>query len=225
MNILDTISPVARKEDSNFYNKVLSLFGLSILSTGLGVFLGFRYIMPIFEGMPILAYAMFALELILIITSGYWRKKVPLNYFLFSAFTFSSGVTIVPLILTFATEFGGFDIIYRALFATTVMFIAMGLLGWSIQKPLLGIQGFLLAGLVGLIVVGVMGIFLPWGNTMEMVFSGIGVLLFSLYAMVDINRLKYFPEDEYMLAAIQLYLDIFNLFIFILRLMGALSRD
>ena len=80
-------------------------------------------------------------------------------------------------------------------------------------------------GLIGMLVVALIGIFIPWGNTGEMIFSGAGVLLFSLFAMFDIQRLRYSPEDEYINAAINLYLDLFNLFIYILRFTGAVSRE
>lgn len=218
-------APAHRSETSNFTHKVFSLFGLSMLSTAAGVYVGFHYLLATFVTNPGVMYMLFGLELLLIFTSRMWSKKEPLNYGLFTLFTFSSGVTIVPLLASFAAEFGGYEIIYRALFATTVMFMAAGLLGASIQKPLNGLAGFLTMGLIGLLVVSIMGIFLPWGNTMEMVVSGFGVVLFAGYAVVDINRLQHYPEDEYINAAIALYLDIFNLFIFILRLTGALSRD
>jgi FtsH-binding integral membrane protein len=51
-----------------------------------------------------------------------------------------------------------------------------------------------------------------------MIFSGFGVLVFSGFAMYDFQRIKSFPEDRYIDAALHLYLDIFNLFIFVLRL-------
>jgi FtsH-binding integral membrane protein len=54
---------------------------------------------------------------------------------------------------------------------------------------------------------------------MEMIYSGIGVLLFAGYAMYDFQMIKKYPEDRYIDAAMHLYLDIFNLFIFILRLL------
>jgi FtsH-binding integral membrane protein len=224
MNLSETTAQKGL-DRSSFYNKVFSLFGLSILVTGAGVFAGFHYFLEAFMANPLLMYLLFGMELLLIFTSGFWSKKEPLNYALFSLFTFSSGVTVVPLIASFALEFGGFDIIYRALFSTTVMFLAMGLLGHSLKVRLNGMGGFLFMGLIGLLVVGIIGIFLPWGNTGEMLYAGFGTLLFAGYAVYDVNRLKDYPEDEYVNAAIALYLDIFNLFIFILRLSGALSRD
>jgi hypothetical protein len=81
-----------------------------------------------------------------------------------------------------------------------------------------------LVGLLGMIIVGVIGIFIPWGSTTEMIYSGIGVLLFTGYVMYDFQKLKAYPENMYIEAALQLYLDIFNLFIFILRLISSSRR-
>lgn len=214
-----------RSFSSTFHSKVLSWFGLAILSTGAGVYLGFHYLLTVFIQNPLLMYGLYFLELGLIFTSRSWSKKEPLNYALFTLFTLSSGITVVPLIAPFALEFGGYGIIYRALFATTATFIAMGIIGHTARRSFAGLSGFLFMALIGMLVVGILGIFFPWGNTMEMVYSGIGVLIFAGYAMVDIQRLKHYPEDEAVNAAIALYLDIFNLFIFVLRLTGAVSRD
>lgn len=209
---------------SAFLNKVFSLFGLSIFATGFGVYLGFNYFLLSFIHNPLYMFGVFAAELILIFTSRAWSKREPLNYFLFSLFTVLSGITLVPLLATFAIEFKGYDIIYRALFATTATFLAMAMIGFTSKRSFAGLGGFLMMGLIGMIIVGVLGIFIPWSNTSEMFYSGFGVIVFSGYALFDFNRLKHYPEDAYISAAIQLYLDIFNLFISILRLTGAISR-
>ena len=214
-----------RTQTSDFYNKVLSWFGLSILATGAGVYLGYHYLLATFVQNPLLMYGFFFLELGLILTSRMWSKREPLNYLLFSLFTISSGITVVPLLASFAAEFGGYDIIYRSLFTTTVTFLAMGLIGHTSKRSFQGLSGFLFIGLIGMLITGLISIFLPWSNTGEMIYFGLGTLIFAGYTMVDIQRLKSYPADESMNAAMALYLDVFNLFIFILRLTGAVSRD
>lgn len=218
-------NPTVMPHSEGFLNKVFSLFALALLVTGLGVWVGFAYALPIFAANPILMFALFGLELILIFTSPMWSKREPINKVLFSLFTFSSGLTLVPIIASFAAEFGGYAIIYNALFSTTATFLAMAAIGWTSKRSFSGLRGFLFMALIGLVVVSIIGIFLPWGNTGEMIVSGIGVLIFAGYTMIDVQNIRHYPEDEYVMAAMQLYLDIFNLFIFILRLTGALSRD
>lgn len=218
-------STASRAQDGTFMSKVLSLFGLALLVSGLGVYTGFHYATELFLTTPGLIFGIFAVELLLIFTSRIWSKREPYNYALFAFFTFLSGITVVPLLLSFLAEFKSFDLIYSALFSSTATFGAAALFGYTTKRSLSGLSGFLFMGLIGLLVVSIGGIFFPWGNTTEMMVSGFGVLLFAGYAAVDMNRLKDYPADEYIMAAIQLYLDFFNLFIYILRLTGALSRD
>ena len=79
--------------------------------------------------------------------------------------------------------------------------------------------------LIGMIITSIVGIFIPWNNTFEMIFSGIGIVVFSAYTMYDFQRLKMSSIDRPIDAAMRLYLDIFNLFIFILRLMSGSRRN
>lgn len=223
MDLSQAFKPT-RKVSPAFYNKVFGLFGLAMAVTGLGVYAGYTFLAPVIFSSVIIFYGLIAIELGLILTSRWWAKTEGLNYFLFSLFTFLSGLTVVPIVASFAMEFGGYAIIARALFATTTLFLAAGAVGYSIKKPLTGLYGFLFMALIGMIIIAILGIFFPWGNTMELIYSGAGILLFAAFAVVDINRLAYFKEDEYIHAAIALYLDIFNLFLYILRFMGALNR-
>ncbi|MBI2634224.1 Bax inhibitor-1/YccA family protein [Candidatus Peregrinibacteria bacterium] len=143
---------------------------------------------------------------------------------MFALFTFITGITVAPLLAILAATPEGVTILTKALAITGLTFTATAIFGWTTKIDLSGMRGFLMIGLIGMILVGVVGIFLPWGNTMEMVYSGIGVLLFAGYTVYDFQKLKHYPEDRYIDAALNLYLDIFNLFLFILRLIMA-RRD
>lgn len=210
--------------DYSYTSKVFFYFGLAILASAAGTFVGLTYFAEFFLANPMLMWALFALELGLVFTARWWSERRPINYVLFMAFAFITGVTIVPLLALFLVEFGP-TIIVKALLATTLMFAGTAIFGWTTKKNLSGLRGFLWIGLIGMIVVSLIGIFVPWSNTFEMVFAGFGVILFSAYTMYDIQKIKSFPGMSPMEAALGLYLDIFNLFIFILRLMGAASRD
>jgi FtsH-binding integral membrane protein len=64
------------------------------------------------------------------------------------------------------------------------------------------------------------------GNILYLVYAGIGALIFSLYIVFDTQlmiggRHKYaLSPEEYIFAALNLYLDIVLLFIYILALFG-----
>lgn len=79
--------------------------------------------------------------------------------------------------------------------------------------------------LVGQLLLSLFGVYTP--TWLEVAVSGIGVLLFAGAAVVDFFILpRTYRDDEYLPAALSMYLTYINLFIFILRLLIALnSRD
>jgi FtsH-binding integral membrane protein len=209
---------------TNFYSKVYFFFGLAILSSTLGAYLGLNYLASYFLASPALIYGLFILELILIFTSKLWSRRAPLNYVLFLAFTLITGLTIVPL-LSYVIMVGGIGMVIKALLATALMFTGAAVFGATTKRNLQGMGGFLMMSLLGMIVVSILGIFIPWGNQFEIIFSGFGIIVFSGFAMYDIQKLKSYDQSQYIDAALQLYLDIFNLFIYILRLILSLNRN
>jgi FtsH-binding integral membrane protein len=207
-----------------FFGQVMAFFALALAASAVGVYVGFEYAMQYFVQSRWLIYSIFALELILVLTANIWKRNPPGSYVIFALFTFLTGLTLAPL-LAITIQLNGGEIIYKALAATTLTFVAMGLFAWKTSWNLAGMRGFLMAALLGMIVVSLIGIFVPWGNTFEMVFSGLGVILFSGYAMYDFQRIKNQQYAHPIDAALNLYLDIFNLFIYILRLLNATRRN
>ena len=210
--------------EPTFFGKVMGFFALAILASAAGTFITYNYFIQYFIAMPGLMWLFIILELAIVFTARKWSTKVPLNRFMFAAFAFITGITIAPLIAVLAASPAGVAILTKALLATALMFTATAVVGSTTRIDLSGLRGFLMIGLIGLIIVGILGFFIPWGSRMEMVYSGIGVLIFSGFAMYDFQKIKQYPADRYIDAALALYLDIFNLFLFILRFIMA-SRD
>lgn len=210
--------------EPTFFAKVITFFALAVFSSAAGAYLTATYFIEYFIRMPGLMWVFFIAELVMIFTSRMWSQKSPLNKLMFAAFTFITGITIAPLIAIIAATPEGVGILSKALLATALMFTAAGIIGWTTKLDLSGLRGFLMIGLIGLIIVGILGLFIPWSSTAEMVYSGVGILLFSGFVTYDFQKIKHYPEDRYIDAALNLYLDIFNLFLFILRFISA-SRD
>lgn len=208
----------------SFMSKVLTCFGVAVAVSALGAYVGLNYFADYILSSPILTYGLFIIELALILTSGLWSKKEPINLILFALFALVTGLTLVPILAYLTMSASGVALLIKALAATALMFGASAVFGLTTHFNLSGIRGFLIMSLLGMIVVSIIGIFLPWNNTFEMIFSGIGVVIFSAFVMYDMQKLKSYPEDMYINAAMQLYLDIFNLFLYILRLLSALNR-
>lgn len=68
------------------------------------------------------------------------------------------------------------------------------------------------------------------GKIMTLVYASIGALLFSIYLVYDTQLMiggnhKYsISPEEYIFAALNLYIDVINIFLYILTIIGA-SRD
>ena len=97
--------------------------------------------------------------------------------------------------------------------------------GMALTKTIrLGIIALLVA-MVGQLIFGV---FFGMGTNplLELAISGAGVLLFVGAAVVDFYILpRVYRDEQYLPAALSMYLTYINLFIFILRLLIALNRD
>lgn len=117
----------------------------------------------------------------------------------------------------------------QAFFVTAAMFGATSLYGYTTKKSLSGMGSFLVMGLFGLIIAGLVNIFLQ-SSALQFAVSAIGVLIFAGLTAWDTQRLKqdydYVAGDQTMLAkssvmgALSLYLNFINMFQFILSLFG-----
>lgn len=204
---------------STYLGRVLTLFGLALGVSALGTYIGFNYALVYMMGSPMIMFGIMMLELVVIISAAKWMHLRPLNYFLFAFFAFLSGFTLAPVIYM-VLQSGNGEILYRALAATMVTFVAAGLIAWNTNINMMKFQGFLFMSLIGMIVVGLISMFFPFGSMMEGVYSFLGILLFAGYSMYDIQQMKFNTQRNEMEAALALYLDIFNLFLYILRFLG-----
>jgi FtsH-binding integral membrane protein len=84
----------------------------------------------------------------------------------------------------------------------------------------------LFIGVCGLLLAGLVQIFFPFGNLANFVISIITALIFSGYVVFDtymiFNRLS---EDEFIVASVELYMDIINLFLALLRILDYLNSS
>ena len=64
--------------------------------------------------------------------------------------------------------------------------------------------------------------FFPYSSTAELIYGGLGALIFCGYILVDTQLvMRHYHVEEEIAAAISLYLDIINLFVSILRILNS----
>lgn len=141
---------------------------------------------------------------------------------MFLAYSFLTGVTFSVLFLAYTHAS-----IAGAFFITAGTFGAMSVYGTVTKKDLTGWGSFLLMGLIGIIIAGIVNVFLH-SDMMSFIISCAAVVIFSGLTAYDTQKLrKYHASSGYSSAAslaisgaLMLYLDFVNLFLAILRLMG-----
>jgi FtsH-binding integral membrane protein len=208
-------------------SKVYGLFTLAMALTLLGVFLGMRYAPYLLTSGTYIVFTI--VELAVIFTAGWWSRKEPLNYAMFALFPLLSGITITPYILMVLQSYAnGPAILFNAVVATVFMSLSAVVLA-RIAPGLAAFGRSLFFAVIGLIVLSLLQIFFPSLQTQgfELLISGAGIIVFGLFAAFDIQRIARMGAlgaNPFMLA-LSLYLDIFNLFLYILRFMTALSGD
>src|SRR5689334_12759958 len=137
---------------------------------------------------------------------------------MFLAYCALSGVTFSVYLLTYTAAS-----IASTLFITGGAFFALSVYGTVTRRDLDAWRSFLFIGLVGIILAGIVNIFVR-SNAMEFVISCAGVLIFAGLTAYDTQKLRRIGEQgeerHALMGALALYLDFINLFLFLLRFMG-----
>lgn len=142
--------------------------------------------------------------------------------------TFVSGMFVAPMLYAIAHGYmRGLTTasIYDALFLSGSMFAGLTIYTFVSKKDFSYMGASLTIGLFMLIGFSIINIFFR-SSTLDLGLSIIGVVIFSGFILVDTSRiLKRAHEVPPTLAALSLYLDFLNLFMMILRIMGAGGRS
>ncbi|KAG8786842.1 hypothetical protein FRC15_010582 [Serendipita sp. 397] len=151
----------------------------------------------------------------------YWKRhSFPTNFILLSLFTVMEAVT-----LGVAVAFYNNVIVLQALLITIGVFLGLTLFTFQSKYDFSGMAPFLFGGLMALVATGLVGIFIPFSRTIDLVYAAGGCLIFSGYVVYDTYVInKKLSPDEYIMGAISLYLDFINLFLSILRVLNNVSE-
>ncbi|XP_011882383.1 PREDICTED: protein lifeguard 4-like [Vollenhovia emeryi] len=147
------------------------------------------------------------------------RKDHPANLILLGSFTLVQAYTVGVVVSMYDTT-----VVLEALFITLTILITLTAYTFQTKRDFSFLGFGLFIGLWCLILGGVMQIFIQ-STTMEWVISVGGALLFCLFIIFDTQVIMHtLSPEEYILATINIYLDIINLFLHILRAL-AISRQ
>ncbi len=220
----------------NVIANALPYVGGGLVLTALGTYGGVGIIHTHPElFMPTFWVALIAELVLFFVASGIAQKaNNSLALPLLATYSLLSGYTLSCLVyLALGTKGVGIGGIAIAAFGCGLTFIFARQIGSNLSEQdgmaltktvQLGVIALVVV-LLGQLLLTVFGIYTP--TWLEVGISGIGVFLFAGAAVVDFYILpRSYRNDQYLSAALSMYLTYINLFIFILRLLIALnSRD
>ncbi|XP_058106141.1 protein LIFEGUARD 2-like [Magnolia sinica] len=160
------------------------------------------------------------LPFIVICPLYYYYQWHPVNFLLLGVFTVSLSFAVG---LTCAFTSG--KVILESVILTTAVVVSLTLYTfWAARRGhdfnFLG--PFLFSAIIVLVVFSLIQMLFPMGKLTMMIYGGLAAIVFSGYIIYDTdNLIKRYSYDEYIWAAVSLYLDIINLFLSLLTLFRA----
>jgi FtsH-binding integral membrane protein len=163
------------------------------------------------------------LGLVMVLSFGIQRMSLPAAQLTFWAYSALMGLWFAGIFLLFTTES-----IARVFFITAGTFAAMSIYGYTTRTDLSRFGSFLMMGLIGIILAGLVNIFIG-SSALQFAISVIGIIVFVGLTAYDTQKIKemyVYAEagdtqgKKVVMGALTLYLDFINLFLMLLRLFG-----
>ena len=212
-----------------FVRKVYGILLCQIIVT-MGIMIMFMYIEPVREyskqnpWMWIVAFCLTFVILIVLACCEGVRRTFPLNMIFLGLFTLCEAF----LLGTVAAHYDA-DAVLIAVGITAVVVFALTIFAFQTKWDFTMMGGMLFVLVIVLFCFGIAAAIIQ-SKILSLVYASIGALIFSAYIVFDTQLMlggkhKYsLSPEEYIFAALNLYLDIVNLFLFILTIVGA-ARD
>ncbi|HWS55207.1 MAG TPA: Bax inhibitor-1/YccA family protein [Pyrinomonadaceae bacterium] len=213
---------VSVSERMGFVRKVYALFFAATLFAigGAGLGLSFTPLLRFaFEHPFIMLFAMiggvFAAQAV--------RHVRGVNLVALFAFTTLTGVVISPLLYVLGRTNPGSILAAGAL--TVGIFGGLTAYVFVSKRDFSFMRGMLTVGLIVVVVAALVNMFVV-SSAFGFGIAATSLLLFSGFVLYDTsNIIRHYPTNEYVAGALSLYLDAFNIFLALLRLLNAGSRN
>jgi modulator of FtsH protease len=146
------------------------------------------------------------------------RNSFPQNIGFVFLFTFAEGLYIAPFLAFAETQSPG--IASQAAMLTFTAFGALTAYAFLSRRDFSAWGSFLMVGVVVLFVTMLLNAFFGSAGGFTWI-AGIGVLVFSGLLVFDTWRIRnVYGPDDYVMAAVSIYLDLLNMFLFLLSLLS-----
>jgi hypothetical protein len=207
-----------------FIAKVYGILACQLLLLFLIVLLGFinstfHELLLTSKFIYILTFILFIMCILIIIFNPSLLQKVPINYIILFIFTFSYSWWIALYTINFSPS-----IVLISIFLTLVTVVTLTIYVQMTKNDFSVIGGILINSFVLLLSCSLVLIFVDI-SLFNVIMVFFGLIIFSLYLLFDVQlvigkgQIKY-GEDDYIFAALNLYIDIIGIFVRILELVG-----
>ncbi|XP_073694302.1 protein lifeguard 4-like [Garra rufa] len=206
----------------DFLRKVYTILSLQIVVTTAvsALFMLCNPIKNFVHESPVLVLVSAIGSLILLLALAVYRHQHPVNLYLLFGFTLLESLSVAT-----AVSFYEYTIVLQAFVLTSAVFLGLTAYTFQSKRDFSKLGASLFAGLWILIIASFLRLFF-YNDTMELVFAGAGALLFCGFIIFDTHLLMHkLSPEEHVLASINLYLDIVNLFIYILRILDSMKKQ
>lgn len=129
------------------------------------------------------------------------------------------GFSIGPVVAHYLKLPHGTELVMQALLLTGVIFGGLSVYAITSKRDFSFLGGFLFVGLILMLVLGIVAIFMH-SHLLSMVYSAGVALVMSGYILFDTSRMMRSGEDDYLIIVTGLFLNIVNLFLSMLNLLG-----
>jgi uncharacterized protein len=179
-------------------------------------------------GTPLFWIILFA-PLALVLFLGFRIERISLAAAQISFWAYAGlvGLSLSGIFLVYTGES-----VARVFFISAGTFAATSLYGYATQRDLSRFGSFLFMGLIGIVIGGLVNLFLK-SSAVQLTISTIGVIVFVGLTAYDTQRIKaLYVEGEggvasgkkAIMGALALYLDFLNLFLMLMQLLGNRRR-
>lgn len=142
---------------------------------------------------------------------------------MFFIYSILNGLTLAALSMVYGTT-----AFFYAFLGTLAFFGTFAALGGVVKRDLTSWTTYLLGAVIALIIVSLLNIFLFDSEFVDLVLGAFGVIIFTIFTAVDVNRIKgiltavALEDDDILervelIGALMLYLDFINIFLSFLR--------
>ncbi|QQF52506.1 Bax inhibitor-1/YccA family protein [Campylobacter fetus] len=199
-----------------FVKQTYQLLTASLVAATAGAYIGVDYIKTF-------SWMLLIVEFALLFGLMFSKKNPSLALVMLFGFTFVSGLTLGPVLNTYIGAGMG-NIITQAFLMTAVAFGGLTVFAFNTKKDFSAMGKMLFITLIVIVVASLLNLFFQ-SALLATVVAAIGAILFSAYILYDTQMIIRGGYDSPVLAAVALYLDILNLFISLLQLLGIFNKN